>query len=151
MLTGLAGECEVVKLLALKGWVPSLAINNCPTFDIFCFNPETNKTVAIQVKTVRDKENAKVPSFPIMGNRENRETFYNEIVGPYIFVHIDKDNNFSHYILSRTQFIQLSSQIENDYDYDKYGNKKDLKPSPMAMPRKYILDYKDKWENIWKE
>lgn len=151
MLIGLAGECDVVKTLALRGWVSSLAYNNCPTFDIFCFNPETKQTVTIQVKTIKDKEKGKVHAFPIMGNHEEREQFYKEVTGPYVFVHIDINNNISHYILSRNQFVKLSSQIENDYEYDKDGNKKNLKPAPMAMPRKYILDYKDEWDNIWKE
>ena len=34
LLTGLAGECAVMKELCLKGWCPSMTYNNCPTIDI---------------------------------------------------------------------------------------------------------------------
>ena len=59
MLNGLAGECAVMKELCLKGWIPSMAYNNCPTFDILCHNQESQKSIAIQVKTVREKEDGK--------------------------------------------------------------------------------------------
>ena len=150
ILTGLAGECDVIKNLALKGWVPSLAYSNCPTFDIFCFEPKSKKSITIQVKTIRDKGNNNVNAFPIMGNRDksNRSLFYEDVSGPYVFVYIDINNNFTHYILSKEQFITLSNKIEDDYD-NKPRNKPLKSGNPMAMPRRSILDYKDKWDNLW--
>ena len=149
LLSGLAGECGVMKELCLKGWVPSLAYNNCPTFDIFCHNPITNQTVAIQVKTVREKiDKGKIGAFPLMGNRDERQQFYNEVAGPYVFVYIDKLANFEYYILSKEQFITTSSKVE--YDYDNLDRSKPIKlGSPMAMPKKEITQYKDCWDNLW--
>ena len=150
MLTGLAGESAVMAALCLKGWCPSMAYNNCPTFDILCYNPDTKATIAIQVKTVREKKDGKkIPAFPLMGNRDERQAFYQEVAGPYIFVYIDKDDKFSFYILSKAQFISLSSQIEEDYD--NLPRKKPLAPkSPMAMPKARIEEFEDQWDNLWR-
>lgn len=150
LLSGLAGECAVMTQLCLKGWHPSLAYNNCPTFDIFCYNQDSKKTVAIQVKTITEKEDGKkIYAFPIMGNRDNREPFYDDVAGPYVFVYIDSLNNIKYYILSKDQFVNLSRRIETDYD-----KKQRLKPlqggSPMAMPLSEIVQYENAWKNIWK-
>lgn len=150
LLSGTAGECAVMTQLCLKGWVPSLAYNNCPTFDIFCYEQNSKKTVAIQVKTVHEKQDGKkIYAFPIMGNRDNREVFYNDVAGPYVFVYIDSLNNIRYYILSKDQFVSLSRRIENDYD-EKPRLKHLKEGSPMAMPLSEILQYENAWDNIWK-
>lgn len=148
-LTGLAGESAVVTQLCLRGFVPSMTYNNCPTVDILCYNPEINRTITIQVKTVREKENGKkIYAFPIMGNRDERENFYRDVSGPFVFVYIDQNCHFSFYILSKEQFVNLSRQIE--LDYDNLPRKKALTPnSPMAMPKSCIIEYENKWENLW--
>lgn len=149
LLTGLVGECAVMKELCLKGWCPSMTYNNCPTIDILCYHPESKKTVAIQVKTVQEKiAGRKIYAFPVMGNRDNRQSFYKEVSGPYIFVYIDHNNHFRYYILSKEQFINLSSKIEDDYD--NLPREKEIKPnSPMAMPVKCLQSFENQWENIW--
>lgn len=149
ILSGLAGESAVMRELCVRGWLPSMSYNNSPIFDLFCYNPELDRTVTIQVKTVKEKEDGKkIPSFPISGNRDERLSFYKEVSGPYVFVYIDKDNNFKFYILSKDQFIDLSSQIE--YDYDNFPRSKPLKPgSPMAMPLKNLQEFENCWENLW--
>lgn len=105
--------------------------------------------MSIQVKTVREKKDGgKVHAFPIMGKRDERLRFYEEVAGPYVFVYIDKDDKFSFYILSRSQFVALSSQIEDDYD--SLPRSAPLKPcTPMAMPRKCLLEFEGRWENLW--
>lgn len=148
-LTGLAGECAVMTQLCLKGYAPSMTYNNCPSIDIICYNPELKKTVTIQVKTVREKKNGnKIYSFPVMGNRDEREEFYKEVSGAFVFVYIDCNDLFHFYILSKEQFITLSRKIEDDYD--ALVRSKPIKPkSPMAMPRKQVLEFENKWENLW--
>lgn len=147
-LVGLSGELAVAKALCEKGFVPTLANNNCPVFDIFCFNPYTKQTIVIQVKTVKDRLGNKKNTFPIMSNRDNRQEFYDNVSGPYVFVHIDINNQYSFFILSKEQFIETSSKIEDDYD--KKERKIPLNPgSPMAYPIKNLDVFKDKWENLW--
>ncbi len=149
-LTGLAGECAVMTELCLRGYVPSLAYNNCPMIDILCYNPAINKTITIQVKTIREKGyGKKIYAFPIMSNRDERDKYYNEISGPFVFVYISFDNLFTYYILSRDQFVEISSKVESEYDL--LPRRKAIKSkSPMAMPEKCIQGFKDKWENLWK-
>lgn len=148
-LIGLSGEYHVAKILCEHKWVPTLANNNCPVFDIFCHHPENQKTITIQVKTIKDRSNKKNNSFPVMGNRDKRDEFYRSITGPYVFVHIDIANRYRCFVLSKEQFILISSKIENDYD--NLDRKKPLQPgSPMAIPMKIIeSDYEDKWDNLW--
>lgn len=147
-LIGLSGELSVAKFLCEQGFVPTLANNNCPVFDIFCFNPYTKQTIVIQVKTVKDRLGNKKNAFPIMSNRDNRQEFYDNVSGPYVFVHIDINNQYSFFILSKEQFIETSSKIEDDYD--KKERKIPLNPgSPMAYPIKNLDVFKDKWENLW--
>lgn len=148
-LTGLAGECAVMTELCLRGYVPSLAYNNCPTIDILCYNPMLNKAITIQVKTVREKKDGKkIYAFPLMGNREERDNFYKEVSGPFVFVYIDANDKFTYYILSKSQFVKLSSKVENDYD--ALPRKKSIRSkSPMAMPKRCIGTFENKWENLW--
>lgn len=91
----------------------------------------------------------KISSFPIMSNRDVRELLYKEdVVGPYVFVYIDKNNHFSYYILSKQQFVETSKEIEKSYD--ELSRIKPLKKgSPMVMPRKALEKYQDEWSNLW--
>jgi hypothetical protein len=83
-----------------------------------------------------------------MSNRDNRQEFYDNVSGPYVFVHIDINNQYSFFILSKEQFIETSSKIEDDYD--KKERKIPLNHgSPMAYPLKNLDVFKDKWENLW--
>lgn len=151
ILTGLAGESAVMKELCIRGWLPSMSFNNSPVFDLFCYNPELDITVTVQVKTVREDEDGKrKQSFPLFGNRDERLSFYKEVSGPYVFVHIGKDDDFKFFILSKSQFVDLSSQIE--YDYDNIQRAKPLQPhSPMAMPLKNLLEFENCWDNLWRQ
>lgn len=148
-LIGLSGEMAVAKSLCEQNFVPTLASNNSPMFDVFCLNPILQKSIVIQVKTIKDKKGNKVTAFPLLGNRDKRTAFYNEVVGPFVFVHIDLELNYRYFILSKKQFVDLSSKVESDYDV--LPRKKPLKPgNPMTMPMKHILDFENQWDNLWK-
>lgn len=148
LLSGLAGELEVAKILCLKGYVPTLAPTNCPTFDIFCFDPDAKKQIVIQVKTIRDEKGKVKNSYPIISNRDKREEFYSEIAGPFVFVHIDINGYFKFYILSKEQFINISSKVETDYD-NLPREKPIQEGSPMAMPKKHLVEFENNWDNLW--
>lgn len=83
-----------------------------------------------------------------MGNRDNRSDFYENISGPFVFVIRDIHNNYRYFILSKEQFISISSKVEDDYD--NLIRAKPIKPgSPMALPIKCILNFEDQWDNLW--
>jgi|GEM_PF-1871608 len=155
-LTGTAGEMAVGMSLCLKGWIPSLTTNNCPTLDLFCFNPDTKESVAIQIKTTRDKEDdngkfKKNNSF-MLGSITHAtiEEDIKNIITPFIFVHIDVKNNIKYYILSKQDIVNEILAI------DKYcreiRKRKNAEFSPkeqLAIPLSYLEKYENQWDNLW--
>ncbi|WP_278989465.1 hypothetical protein [Segatella bryantii] len=99
--------------------------SNYESIDLFCTNPKNHQTIGIQVKTSFDT------NIPIGMNLENcvREKLEKKILGPWVFVHIDKDGNIHCYILTREEMISLAHE-SNDW----YVNKR--KPSYRKNPVK---------------
>lgn len=142
-LIGLTGEYLVAGMMSLKGWVASLTLKNYPSVDIFGLNPITQKTVNIQVKTTKNHS-----SFNIGLQHDKRIDIDSKITCPFVFVHIDKLDNISYFILSRKELIDLIEITD-----DEYFNRLRLKPLnpsyPIALNVKHLSKFKDKWENIW--
>jgi hypothetical protein len=63
VLTALAGEHYAVAELCRRGYVASLTLKNYPKVEVFAFDPTTEQTVAIQVKTARRMPNEKQIGF----------------------------------------------------------------------------------------
>ena len=141
-LIGLIGEYFVAGMMSLKGWVASLTLKNYPSVDIFGLDPETEKTINIQVKTTKN-----VKSYQIGVMRSQRPEIDNIITCPFVFVYIDKNNNIDYYILSRNQLIDLI--IMTDDEYYNRPRKEPLKDYPIAINLKDMIEYKDKWQNLW--
>lgn len=141
-LIGLTGEYFVAGMMSLKGWVASLTLKNYPSVDIFGLDPETEKTINIQVKTTKN-----VKSYQIGVMRSQRPEIDNIITCPFVFVYIDKNNNVDYYILSRNQLIDLI--LTTDDEYYNRPRKEPLKDYPIAINLKDMIEYKDKWQNLW--
>lgn len=142
LMTGLAGEYLVAGMMNLKGWVASLTLKNFPGVDIFGKNTDTDQNISVQVKTSR------VNSFNIGINRPQRKVLDELIKGPFVFVHIDKNDDVTYYILTRSEVIDLINTTDDDY----FARKKDKSKEdyPMALWRKDLSPYKDHWESLWK-
>ena len=52
---GLAGEFATLSQLALHGYDASMTLGNTKNIDILVFNPKTNKTRQVEVKTNLEK------------------------------------------------------------------------------------------------
>lgn len=147
-LVGTAGELAVANKLCLHGWVPSLTSNNCPSFDVFGYDPETDKSCIIQVKTTKDEKGYKKSSFSLGFTHDKRAGWIDNLSSPYVFVHIDLDNTHRFYILSCLQLIHIVLKTD-----DEYANRQREKPLnqsyPVAIHLKYIKEFEDKWENLW--
>lgn len=141
-LIGLTGEYFVAGMMSLKGWVASLTLKNYPSVDIFGLDPETERTINIQVKTTKN-----VKSYQIGVMRSQRPEIDNIITCPFVFVYIDKNNNVDYYILSRNQLIDLI--LTTDDEYYNRPRKEPLKDYPIAINLKDMIEYKDKWQNLW--
>jgi len=81
-LIGLTGEYFVAGMMSLKGWVASLTLKNYPSVDIFGLDPETDKTINIQVKTTK---NAK--SYQVGLMRSHLDCINDRITSSFVFVH----------------------------------------------------------------
>lgn len=142
-LIGLTGEYLVAGMMSLKGWVASLTLKNYPSVDIFGLNPLTNTTINIQVKTTRNQT-----SYQIGLRHDQRNIILNKILCPYIFVHIDKLDNVTYYILSKKEIIDLIESTD-----DLYFNKIRVNPInptyPIAISLKDLKPFQNKWESIW--
>lgn len=146
-LIGLTGEYLVAGMMSMKGWVASLTLKNYPAVDIFGLNPKTEQTINIQVKTIRNGKN-----YPV-GSGFNHDNLEKEVCkrikSPYVFVHIDKNDQVRYFIVSAKILINLLVQSNKDY-----LNKSRIKPvkgtNPIGLPLNYILPYEDLWINLWK-
>jgi len=141
-LISLTGEFFVAGMMTLKGWVASLTLKNYPSVDIFGLDPENGKTTNIQVKTTKNDK-----SYQIGLKRSQRELIEDIITCSFVFVYIDKNNNAEYYILSKTQLKELIEKTDDEY-YNR-PRKEPLKDYPIAVSLKDLIQYKDKWDNLW--
>lgn len=142
-LIGLTGEYFVAGMMSLKGWVASLTLKNYPSVDIFGLNPETEKTVNIQVKTTKG-----FSSFNIGLRHDQRDLIKEKIPCPYVFVHISKSDTVRYFILSQTELINLIEKTDDEY-FNKQRKKK-LKPNyPISISLSSLEEYEDNWDSIW--
>ena len=70
------------------------------------------------------------------------------IKGPFVFVHINKNNDVTYYILTRDEVIELINTTDDDY----FARKKDKSKEdyPMALWCKDLAPFKDHWDSLWK-
>lgn len=147
-LVGTAGELAVANMLCLHGWIPSLTSNNCPSFDVFAYDPDTQKSCVIQVKTTKDEKGNKKSSFQLSFSHDKRDEWLDNLNCPYVFVHIDIENKHRFYILSVATLKELV--IRTDDEYFNKKREKPLNPSyPVAIQLKDIVKFENKWENLW--
>lgn len=113
---GVIGEHLVAIELLKRGWdaiLANMSINNIASYDIVCVDPSTNKTALIQVKTSIGT------NIPVGFCLDNAITSFLEtkIVGPWVFVYIDKDELPHFYILSASETIKLINDSNEWYRY----------------------------------
>lgn len=142
-LIGLTGEYLVAGMMSLKGWVASLTLKNYPSVDIFGLNPKTNETINIQVKTTKNHSSYQV------GIRHDQRNQIRQIIRcPYVFVHIDKNDNIRYFILSKEELINMIELTDNDYF--NQPRIKSIQPNyPIAISIKHLASFENKWDSIW--
>ncbi len=111
---GTLGENLVLEKLKKLGYdaVNANTIkNNYKAIDLICTNPQNSQSVEIQVKTAFET------NFSIGTTLENsfRDILEKKIIGPWIFVHIDKQGEFRFFILSKEEMITLTHESNNWY------------------------------------
>lgn len=145
LLIGLAGEYFVAGMLNMKGYVASLTLKNYPSVDIFALNPNTGKTINLQVKTT----NKVKADYHVGLTHDKIDRIHDKIKSNFVFVHLLPDENVDYYIVPRNDLINIIKQTDDDYF--NMPRTKPIKPNyPITLKLKHIIQYKDKWNNIWK-
>lgn len=101
--------------------------NNYKAIDLFCTNPNNHQTIGIQVKTSFDKN---IPIGMSLGNCI-KEKLEKKVLGPWVFIHIEKDGTFRFFILNREEMISLSHE-SNDWYINKWKNIYRKKPVKLT-------------------
>jgi hypothetical protein len=129
-LTGMAGEFLTVGKLFKRGYQASVTFGNAKSIDVLVYNPENNKTYAVQVKTLRKKN-----CFLI-----KRESLNTDHI--YVFILLnDFERNEEYFIIKGSEILK---------DINKFfGSCYKIPDNPSNMPAiNYgsLKPYKDKWE-----
>lgn len=115
---GTLGENIVLDLLQKYGFEvinANTIHNNYKSIDLVCTNPNNHQSVGIQVKTSFDHN---IPIGISLGNCV-REELEKKIIGPWVFIHIEKDGSLRFFVLSREEMISLAHE-SNDWYINKW-------------------------------
>jgi hypothetical protein len=129
-LSGMAGEFLTVGKLFKRGYQASVTLGNAKAVDVLVYNPNTDKSFNVQVKTLRQKN-----CFPARKEAINPRHIYVFI----ILNEWDKHEDF---------FIAPGHEILNDIDRF-FGASYRNPESPSNMPAiNYgpLAPYKDNWK-----
>lgn len=132
--TGLFGEYYVAAMMHLHGWTGVLTLKNYPNIDILGHDPQTQNTTKIQVKTGANKYN-------VLTGQSTTTFNANNIVGPFVFVHILPDNNFECFILKQQDVVSLSQIF--------ISSRKGSANVPIKFSWTSLTPYKNQWNNLW--
>jgi hypothetical protein len=125
-LSGMAGEFLVAGKLFKRQLQVSITLGNAKSIDLFVYNPKTNRTFNVQVKTLRSKN-----CFPI--RKENIKA--SDI---YVFVILNQDGQDEDF------FIMHGKTILNNIDHFFGSSYKKAKSFP-AINYGPLKEYKDNW------
>lgn len=124
-LVALSGEYLVAAHLCMQGIVASLTLKNYPGIDIFAYNPDTGKNIAIQVKTTRvHRSSGYWVSDPKKIKSEST---------PFVFVHLSKKSPPEFFIVGASDLATLIQPEGNRYWYVKIRD---------------LESYKDQWDRL---
>jgi hypothetical protein len=129
-LSSMAGEFLTVGKLFKRGYQASVTFGNAKAVDVFVYNPETNKSFNVQVKTLRQKN-----CFPI-----KKESICPDHIYVFIILHSwGRAEDF---------FIVPGREILGDIDRFFGASYRDPnRPSNMpAINYGPLAKYKDNWQ-----
>lgn len=129
-MSGMAGELLVAGKLFKRRMQVSITMGSAKAIDLFVYNPQTNRTFNVQVKTIRQKPNC----FPLP-----REKVIEDHI--YIFVILNEDDQNEEFFVVPGRTIL--KDINHFYGASYRGEKPSTRPAVNYGPLK---DYKDKWD-----
>ena len=134
---------------------------NTKGYDVIVLNPETNKSIGVQVKCTDTPQRYK--GWPIMNThwKDYKEKIEEKILCDFIFVDISNIDKPQYFIVSKEDIKDILINTINGY-LDKYKEKHKLtyeemiekekkehrRPNLWALNINHIEEYKDKWNII---
>jgi len=115
-------------------------------FDVVLVNPETHKSIVVQVK------GTDLEDFPIMASffKNYKEEMERKVVCTYIFVDIKEPPKF--FIVKRDDVRQILDDLIRGYlDKRKETAITETKKQQWTIRQSLIEKYKDNWDAIMKE
>ena len=129
-LTGMAGEFLTLGKLFKRGYQASITLGNAKAIDVLVYNPKSNKSFNVQVKTLRRKN-----CFPI-----KRESLTSDHI--YVFILLNSFEQPEEY------FILPGSEIMKDINKFFGASYRDPN-NPSSMPAiNYgpLTPYRNNWQ-----
>ena len=128
-LNGLAGEYFVAAQLLKRGMLASVTMGNAKALDLFCYNPDTDRTFNVQVKTLRY-----VNCFPM--KKESIKAGH-----VYVFVMLNKDGEQEQFFLvqGRTILKDINRFYGSCYTREK-------PPTVPAINSGSLKPFEDNWK-----
>jgi len=115
---GNVGLFLVCAELSKRNLIAMPTSRNTKGYDVIVLNPDTNKSIGIQVKCSDKKE------FPIINShwKDYEEKIDERIICPFVFVDISDINNPRYYILMKDEVKNLIKETIERY-IEEYQNK----------------------------
>lgn len=150
---GNCGEYFVAAELERQGFTAAIPMSNTKSFDVLAINRETNRQIAIQVKTNHTRKKSWTLS-------QKNEMLLGENIY-YVFVCLNEKDNPDYYILP--SYLVAKSISKSHTDFLNGVTTKDGKKGTDTTIRKFSFeidkynpyalksdDYKSKWESLGK-
>lgn len=130
---------------------------NTKGLDLIVLQPDTNKSIGVQVKCSDKKE------YPVFSSfwYDFKEVMQKKIISPFVFVDISVIEKPKYFILSKEQIIEVLQNCiegyidtcvrrkkENVADVHNREREKIKKKDPWALKHNQIEIYLNKWDSI---
>lgn len=138
-LSGVAGEYFVAAELARRGFVATLTLRNTRGIDILASNPDSTRSVGIQVKTSQYKSASWLATKKVEESSLARNLFF-------VFVNLNDMSQPSYYIVPRRVVVQSMKANHEAWLSKPRRDGQPRKDTAMRMFRDPKGKYRDRWD-----
>jgi len=158
-LLGAAGVYFAAAELSKRGYIALTTSRNLKTYDLFAINPNTNKSLPLQVKSTQQiRTNPDYDMYIIKSdcNPRNLDEELKKINLTFIFVYFPSDKNLGHkyFIVPPDDLQALTKTAWKEYmDTSKHRKTIDELESvthPMGPWIKHLAPFENRWDLIEK-
>ncbi len=155
ILKSMAGEYLVAAYLCNQGYFVAVTPKGMPRADLIVYDLRNGRATLVQVKAFSWSNRC-----PLIGVRASYDdldkVLEEKIVYPYVFVRLHEDlSRVEFYVLSPSQVRKLAKRGYMEW-LSKESHCKPLEElkktkQPLCISIDKLEEYKDAWDNIWRE